>query len=43
MVNSAKESMEKDPRPLLIFPEGTRTAIGEKNLISMVLPLYMMA
>ena len=31
MVNSAKESMENDPRPLLIFPEGTRTAIGEKK------------
>lgn len=31
MVNSAKDSMEKDPRPLLIFPEGTRTAIGERK------------
>tara|TARA_B100001758_G_C18366574_1_gene588832 strand:- start:643 stop:1377 length:735 start_codon:yes stop_codon:yes gene_type:complete len=31
MVNSAKRSMEKDPRPLLIFPEGTRTPVGERK------------
>ena len=31
MVSSAKLSMEKDPRPLLIFPEGTRTSIGIKK------------
>jgi len=31
MVNSAKRSMNKDPRPLLIFPEGTRTPIGERK------------
>ena len=31
MVNSSRLSMEKDPRPLLIFPEGTRTSIGIKK------------
>tara|TARA_B100001057_G_scaffold74929_1_gene69527 strand:+ start:1479 stop:2213 length:735 start_codon:yes stop_codon:yes gene_type:complete len=31
MVNSAKDSMNQDPRPLLIFPEGTRTAIGDRK------------
>ena len=31
MVASAKSSMEKDPRPLLIFPEGTRSYIGQKK------------
>ena len=31
MVESAKRSMDLDPRPLLIFPEGTRTYIGEKK------------
>ena len=31
MVNSAKRSMETDPRPLLIFPEGTRTPVGERR------------
>ena len=31
MVNSAKRSMDADPRPLLIFPEGTRTPIGVKR------------
>ena len=31
MVNSAKRSMEKDPRPLLIFPEGTRTPVGDRK------------
>lgn len=31
MVNSAKLSMEQDPRPLLIFPEGTRTPVGERK------------
>ena len=31
LVASAKQSMEKDPRPLLIFPEGTRSYIGEKK------------
>ena len=31
MVNSAKDSMSQDPRPLLIFPEGTRTAIGDRK------------
>jgi 1-acyl-sn-glycerol-3-phosphate acyltransferase len=31
MVNSAKRSMNKDPRPLLIFPEGTRTPVGERK------------
>ena len=30
-VNSAKLSMEQDPRPLLIFPEGTRTPVGERK------------
>ena len=29
LVRKSKISMEKDPRPLLIFPEGTRTPIGE--------------
>ena len=29
LVRKSKVSMEKDPRPLLIFPEGTRTPIGE--------------
>jgi 1-acyl-sn-glycerol-3-phosphate acyltransferase len=31
MVESAKKSMDLDPRPLLIFPEGTRTYVGEKK------------
>ena len=31
LVRTSKQSMEKDPRPLLIFPEGTRTPIGEKK------------
>ena len=31
MVESAKRSMGLDPRPLLIFPEGTRTYVGEKK------------
>ena len=31
MVESAKKSMDSDPRPLLIFPEGTRTDINEKK------------
>ena len=31
LVTSAKNSMENDPRPLLIFPEGTRSYIGEKK------------
>jgi len=31
MVNSAKRSMDNDPRPLLIFPEGTRTPVGERR------------
>ena len=31
LVRTSKQSMEKDPRPLLIFPEGTRTPIGEKR------------
>ena len=31
MVESAKRSMDLDPRPLLIFPEGTRTYVGEKK------------
>jgi 1-acyl-sn-glycerol-3-phosphate acyltransferase len=31
LVSAAKISMDKDPRPLLIFPEGTRTAIGERK------------
>ena len=31
MVESAKKSMDLDPRPLLIFPEGTRTYVGGKK------------
>ena len=31
MVNSARRSMDRDPRPLLIFPEGTRTPVGERK------------
>ena len=31
MVESAKKSMNEDPRPLLIFPEGTRTHVDEKK------------
>ena len=31
MVESAKKSMDLDPRPLLIFPEGTRTYVGKKK------------
>ena len=31
LVRTSRASMKKDPRPLLIFPEGTRTPIGEKR------------